>query len=168
MKIVICDPEETYRISIAQMIEKWKETKGTMLLQITAFSSSEDLLEVIEKGVVFDIVFLAVDFQNELNGMETARHIRAWNDNIQIVFLCEHPNFAIQGYSINALRCLCKPIFLDQLFECLDAAIIKQNVQQDDNILLRSNTGKTIFICKSDIMYIESAPQPPKHKKTNM
>ncbi len=156
MIIAICDSEEVYRISIANMVEIWKKSHNVIATRAVMYKSSEDLLESIENGQTFDLIFIATEFQNELSGFATALRIRSLDEYMQIVFIPDDPAFAMQGYLVNALRCLCKPVFPDQLFECLDIAYKKWCILESEKKLFHTNDKKTVYLNDKDILYMES------------
>ena len=157
MNIAICDSEEVYLSSIQKMIDTWKDTQDDLTIQVATFHSSEDLLESIERGVPCDLLLIAIEFQNELNGLEVSRRIRLLNLNIQIVLLCEHIKSALLGYEINALRCLYKPVLPDFLYETLNIASVRIKANQANGIRIHTTDRRIAFVHPQDILYIESS-----------
>lgn len=57
----------------------------------------------------FDAVFLDIDMPH-MDGMTTAERLREKDENISIVFVTNLAQYALQGYKVNALDYLIKPV----------------------------------------------------------
>jgi len=104
LKIAICDDEEIIIRNTAAMIKSLLADSN--MCSITSFSSGEELprKHCTEK---YDIVFLDIEM-NGMSGMETAREIRKFDSKVIIVFLTNYPEFAVEGYEVDAYRYLVK------------------------------------------------------------
>lgn len=73
-----------------------------------------------------DILLLDIQMA-QMNGMELARKIRERNRRIQIAFLTGLPDFICEGYEVDALHYLIKPIQEKKLFQVLDRAALNSS-----------------------------------------
>ena len=90
--------------------------------QFFEFSSGEGLLGWLEHHAgELDLVFLDMEM-GELDGMETARRLRAADAGLQLVFVTGYADRVFDGYSVGALGYLLKPPTAEQLEEVLDRA----------------------------------------------
>lgn len=149
MRIAVCDDETFYQIAIMEAIEVWCNQRGISSIVVQCFHSSEDLLNTMEKQQQFDIIFLDIQIPNEMSGLELAKQIRMINEYTQIVFETNYAQYACEGYHVNALRYLCKPIHPSQVAECLDIAYRQWKVMQGENIVLHDHRGKIVLLYKS-------------------
>ena len=62
----------------------------------------------------YDLILLDI-VMDEMNGMELAVKIRNHNNNVSIIFITSTNDFVFQGYDVNALHYLLKPLDEDQL-----------------------------------------------------
>ena len=122
MQIIICEDDTMFQMSILEKIEYWSEVSGHGEVKVSLFSSSEDLLEKWGHGINADVIFLDIQFDNELNGMELARLIRLTDAYVPIVFITNSEAYIREGYAIRALRYLGKPISYSDIAPCLDIA----------------------------------------------
>lgn len=129
MKLAICDDEIVFRKQLIESIDKYYKNYSN--LDIYEFSSGEELLESYDSGAVYDIVFLDIEMK-DINGLDTAKIIRKYRRNEIIVFLTSHTKYAIDGYEVNALRFLEKPINI-------------YNSSQIKNILYQNEVFLSIF-----------------------
>ena len=145
MNIVVCDDESIYRGSISDKIEMWaRQQKKGNAVAIRAFSSSEELLEAWERGLRIDLLFLDVQIPNELSGIEIAKQIHSVDEYIPIVFITNYIEYACEGYLVNALRYIVKPIDQASINECMEIAWKRWSLAQQES--LRVEYGKQLMM----------------------
>lgn len=76
MRIVICEDEPVYQTAIAEAIERWQRASGHTDVELSVFSSSEDVLEAIEHEAEIDLLFVDIQIPGEMSGIDLARRIR--------------------------------------------------------------------------------------------
>lgn len=143
MRICICDDDKS-------MCDNLKEK----ILQhdahaITVFHSAEELLFECENQFPFDCVFLDIQMKS-INGIECARKIREYDKKIGIVFLSAIKDYVFEGYEVNAIRYLLKPLEVEKCHALLD--LISETVTKERQYLL---INKTKVDCE-DILFVES------------
>jgi len=77
------------------------------LCRITRFSDGDEILENYQAD--FDLIFLDIQMQR-LDGLTTAQRIRELDENVYLIFITNMANYAIKGYSVNALDFVLKPV----------------------------------------------------------
>lgn len=155
MQIWICEDDAMYRASIQQKIKNWSTFSGISDIEMTAFHSSEDLWEKWTSGFTPHLILLDIEIPNELSGLEIARRIRAFDTMIPIVFITNYSEYALQGYTVNALRYLKKPILEIELFPCLDIAYRHYILLHQDHSVL-SLFDAHVVLRYVEILYIEA------------
>lgn len=121
LRIGICDDLADARLVLRSALERILETRK-MQGQIFEFSSGETLLQwFTHHAGELEIIFLDMEL-HELDGMETARRLRAADAGLQLVFVTGYPEHVFDGYSVGALGYLLKPPKQEQLEEVLDRA----------------------------------------------
>ena len=76
MRIVVCEDEPFYQTAIAEAIERWQSASGHTDVELSVFSSSEDVLEAIEHEAEIDLLFVDIQIPGEMSGIDLARRIR--------------------------------------------------------------------------------------------
>ena len=76
MRIVVCEDEPAYQAAIAEAIERWQRASGHTDVELSVFSSSEDVLEAIEHETEIDLLFVDIQIPGEMSGIDLARRIR--------------------------------------------------------------------------------------------
>ena len=95
--------------------------------EIDEFESGNEFINLGINMTKYDIVFLDINM-DEIDGIETAQEIRKVSNDIFIVFVTAFISYAVEGYSVNAIRYILKnnENFAELIFECIDA-ISKKN-----------------------------------------
>ena len=144
----------TMRIGIIEDNQSQSENLKNMILslanhEITIFHSGEEFLFECEDTYPFDVLFLDIQL-DQMNGIELARKIREKDKNVQIIFLTAILDYVLEGYEVNAIRYLLKPIEKEKCAEVL--SLVENNITKDRTYLFLNNTK----IYLDEIYYIES------------
>lgn len=155
MRIAICDDEKKSVQSLRQAVERWSKARGLSTIEITCFTSSEDLLEDWRRRPRYDVFFLDIDIPKEMNGMELARILREGDEEAVIIFVTHFANYAGEGYRVNALRFLGKPFDEQMVFESMDVAYRQWKARQEQaRIPIRQGEQIVVLYARS-IRYVE-------------
>ena len=148
MRIAVCDDEELFRIEFKSVLDK---VLINAEYNIDTFSGGSSLYEAFLKNP-FDLVFLDIEMPG-IDGITLAKRLRAVSENVQIVFLTSHIEYALEGYEVNALRYLVKPVDMNKLSEVLKYIQDKKNNSRQ---IMIKQEGEDIVIDISDVIYMES------------
>lgn len=151
MRIAICDDEEKYRIQLKTVLDKLLINTDD---NIETFSDGNILAAKFAESP-FDLVFLDIEMP-EIDGITLARKLRAVSEKVFIVFLTGHVEYALEGYEVNALRYLTKPVDIDKLKEVLN--YVRDKIGSARQIIIRED-GEEIILNVNDVVYIESMNQ---------
>ena len=151
-KIAICDDEQNQIEYITSIVASWSAHAGHSC-EIRTFASAEAFLFEYEEDKAYDILLLDVEMKN-MNGIELAKRIRKDNNRAEIIFITSHFEFVGDGYEVDALHYLIKPISAEKLTQVLTKAAEKISVEPPSVII--SCEGETVKLYESDIRYVES------------
>ena len=155
MTIVVCEDEQRYRIAIEQSIQRWQTTAAHMDVELRHFSSSEDFLESWERLSDIDLLFVDIQFPGEMNGVELAHRIREANQDVTIVFCTNYGEYVYEGYTVNALRYLKKPVNDKDIFFCC-SYVYNRLANRRDRVLTVFSAGKRYVLRHAEIRFIEA------------
>ncbi len=130
-KIAICDDLESDRDYLKDLLNKWANDYSH-LLSIDFFSSAESFLFHYEEAKDYDILLLDIEM-GLMDGVSMAKKIRQDNDAVQIIFITGYSDYIAEGYEVNALHYLMKPVKEEKLFSVLERAIEK--ISKNDVVL---------------------------------
>ena len=120
VKIAICDDEQNQIESITSIVTSWSTRQGHSC-EIHTFASAEAFLFEYAEDKAYDILLLDVEMKH-MNGIELAKCIRKDNNRAEIIFITSHFEFVGEGYEVDALHYLIKPISADKLTQVLTKA----------------------------------------------
>ncbi len=147
LNVAICDDDEIFRSELKNILIDYKQ-KRRIHLDITEFSEGEPLLSW---NYPFDIIFLDYQMPN-IDGMETARILRARNCICSIIFITSFPEFVLESFEVNPHRFLEKPIDVTKITAAIDS-YIEQNKMLSPIVVNVDGELKTIS--SKDIIYLE-------------
>ena len=143
LKIAICDDDVSELSNIASIIGEYQALQSDKnKLEFTAFHNAVDLISAMESGQQYNLVLLDI-MMPLMSGMEAAKEIRQFDQDVKIIFLTSSPEFAVESYSVEAYYYALKPIWKEKLFILLDKAISETEIQLGTSFLIKSKTGLT-------------------------
>jgi len=133
-----------------QFLSDYSQESGRAF-HITHYNNGEDLVEHYRPE--FDLLLLDVDMPF-VDGMTAATLIRKKDPEVIIVFVTNLAQYAIQGYSVNALDYILKPLNYFSFSQHLTRALRYVRKQEDDYLTVAVKGGILKFEV-GDIFYIE-------------
>jgi DNA-binding LytR/AlgR family response regulator len=145
------------KLSIA-VITKFCSKVPNLNLNASFTNSVEGFSHLKNNSV--DLVFLDINMPN-MSGISIAQEI---NNAIAIVFVTSHKNYAYEGYQLNAIDYLLKPLEFSRFFQAVCKAKDKIQIDKvkyqsfciDDEYIIINCDYKKIRIAQSQIQYIEA------------
>lgn len=141
IKIAFCDDDLEILKQLGILLDQYKIERNQDITY-TAFKSPLELIAAIEKGMCVDILFLDVLMPGE-NGINAAKEIRQFDNNMKIIFLTSSAEFAVQSYTVGAYFYQLKPIWAESFFRLMDSVIAECTKALENSLILRSKEGIT-------------------------
>ncbi|MGN0405372.1 MAG: LytR/AlgR family response regulator transcription factor [Bariatricus sp.] len=152
-KIAICDDSDADIQYLSHIVRRWSEESG-YILQLSAFSSAESFLFHYAEENDYDILLLDIEM-GEMDGITMAKELRQDNDTIQIIFITGYSDYISEGYEVDALHYLMKPVKENKLCLVLDRAVEK--LSKNERVLNFEISGEMVRIPVYQIRYAEVA-----------
>ena len=149
--VAVCDDEVRAAEMLRDSVAAWGQESGRAC-KIDVFPSAEALWFAYEGGS-YDILLLDVEMGG-ISGLELARRLRASGSRAEIVFITSHYEFSGEGYEVDALHYLVKPVTREKLFQVLEKAAGRLAAEPPSVII--SFAGGTVKLYERDILYVES------------
>lgn len=140
IRIALCDDEKAVMLKLSQYIGEYSSEYGQSI-SCTAFDSAVNFIDAHMKSP-FDIVFLDV-MMPALNGIQTAKELRAVDRTVRIVFITSSVDFAVDSYDVDAFYYMLKPVDKRKLFSVLERAI--SSIGHGKSLMLRIGGGIVRF-----------------------
>ncbi|MFS4446440.1 LytR/AlgR family response regulator transcription factor [Maribacter sp. 2307UL18-2] len=145
IKCVVVDDEELARTLLSTYIDK--------LDFLELVGSAENPLEVIHlmKETPVDLLFLDIQMP-ELKGTDFAKTV---GSDIKIIFTTAYSEYALEGYELNALDYLLKPITFERFLKAVQKFEFPSEKKTPDSFTIKS--GYDLHkVSYSEILYMES------------
>ncbi len=149
--VMICDDEQAELDYLTRLCEKWA-TERDITLRISTHPSAEAFLFSYEDTEAADILLLDIQMK-AMDGVELARRVRVNDRDVQIIFITGFVDYMAEGYDVEALHYLIKPVKEEKLVEVLNRAVAKRRRAQRTILFPRAGGG--LRIKADDILYAE-------------
>ncbi len=150
IKIAIVENEQTQIEIIFEMIKKYCNTNDIQF-DILSFNNGYDFLE--NDISTFDLFFMDIDMPG-INGMETSAKIRSKGITTPLIFVTNLPQFAIDGYKVQALDFILKPMTYADFSLAMKRALVLINQDKIGDFILNIH-GSLIKFKQEEILYID-------------
>ena len=150
IKVGIVEDEIEEEERTEEMLKRFFAEEG-IPYEILSFSEGEELFRRGFSDI--DLLLFDIILPNE-NGVEIAKKVRALNWNGPLIFITKTIQFALDGYKVDALDYLLKPLSYDDFRLKLLKAYKIINASRDNEIVIRTSEG-TISLEESSISYVE-------------
>ena len=153
MNVIIYEDNQADRSSLFCHIKKFFKEQSC-LVNITEYESGESFLKDMEAPKIknANIAFLDI-YMPGINGIELANKIRESDEDMVIVFITTSRSHALDGYSVDALQYLVKPVEYSNVENILKKCV---KLFADSLGFIEVISKKILIkILLKDILYIE-------------
>ncbi len=150
MRIAIVDDEPAMREQLADYMEQYAVEKQ-LTLDTVLLPSGDALLKSPDRD--FDIIVFDIDMPGT-NGLDTARKIRGMDENVVILFITNIAQYAINGYEVDAVDYIIKPIGYYDFAMKFQKAVRRAERNRSNQLVIDTVNGPAA-LCTDDILYVE-------------
>lgn len=153
-RIAICDDEPQARSVIRGLTEEILLAEG-QACEITEYAAPEELFEALRQAPGgCDLVLLDIMFpEPDQDGLALARRLREVKLGISIILISASPEYVLEGYGVQAVQYLLKPLEPEKLRSALLYDL--HNHFSRRALTLPSKQGQ-LTVYQQDILYLES------------
>lgn len=152
MNVIICEDEKYWIQEIKSSLLRWSEARG-IDCNCSCFSVPKELITYIESHKDIDLLLLDISLgEKEVDGMTLAKHIRKIGSAVPIIFITSDSTKAAEGYLVEAVGFLSKPIDDTRFALFLDKSVQRQKGRKTIKLI---SEGHMINIFQKDINYVE-------------
>ncbi|MBR5127044.1 MAG: response regulator transcription factor [Roseburia sp.] len=152
MKVVICDDERAAAKYLNALLQK-----RTDIDVLGMFTNQKEFLEFMEDEMVPDIVFMDIDWQDDIDGIQLSKLLFEKYPNTQIIYVTGYNDrFSQQIFLEDSNLCgyLVKPVQEDLLERMLMRTENRRNLVNEKFVV--SQRGVEQVFLYSEIAYLES------------
>lgn len=150
LSVALIDDEE---VAISKLREcfSFLETKVNERFRIDAYKSADHFF--INFNSQYNIVFFDIEMP-DMDGMTAARRLRELDKTVVIVFVTNSARYAVQGYEVDALDYILKPVEKDAFVLKMQRVLARVANRQNAKIVIRTE-GRMEYLQVSQVKYLE-------------
>lgn len=150
IRIAIVEDNAQDRAGIKGVLEQMAR-QDALQFGITEFPSGRAFLGSFQSD--YDIILLDIEMPG-MNGMDMARAIRKMDSTVIIIFVTNLAQYAVDGYEVEALDFVVKPINQYSFAMKMKRAIARTTKRTDEVIQIRTDR-ETLNLHIAEIRYLE-------------
>lgn len=128
------------------------EKEAGLEFQIDVYSDGADLIKNYPENLHILLMDIVMD---KMDGLKTARLVRRRDDRVLLIFITNMVQYAVEGYSVDAMDFIIKPVSYTGLKVRLDRALLRLRRNTSGHIEIRNSDG-THSVPISEICYVET------------
>ncbi len=150
MKVAVVDDTREDIRQLKDYIDRFGKEEG-QVFTVDTCSGAEEFLTA---GIHPDLLLLDIDMPG-MKGIDLARRLRKQGDDTVLVFVTRMPQYALDGYQVDAVDYILKPVSYPEFALKLKKAIRYVQLRRDVRLALNTVEGVVPVSCM-DILYVES------------
>lgn len=148
--IAIVEDDKSFADLLSSYIKRFGEEESE---EFNIIHYPNGMLFLENYRAVHDIVFMDIAMP-DFDGMETARQLRKVDENVKLIFATNMAQFAINGYEVDAIDFMLKPVNYFQLSVKMKKAIKSIGKNADVSFFIKHDEElKKIY--ERELLYVE-------------
>ncbi len=150
LNIAVVDDSDSFRSQLMEFILRYGE-ENNLKVNPVPFSDGAEIVKDYKNE--FDIIILDIEMPI-MDGMTTAKNIRQLDEDVVLVFITNMSEYALHGYSVDALDFVLKPVEYETFALKMARVVSRAKSRKPAHILLNSVDG-LVRVELNDIYYVE-------------
>ena len=151
IRVAIVEDEDLYVEQLAGYLKDYQKETGTELA-VTVYRDGDEILAHYKSE--FDIILMDIQMKF-VDGMTAAKEIRQMDREVVILFITNMTQYAIEGYKVDALDYILKPISYFAFRQRFHRAVERIRGKSSHYIILQVKGG-VMRMDMADVYYVES------------
>lgn len=151
MNLALVDDMEYDLRNLQNLIIEYFSNRDTKF-RVSLFSSGEQFIDAFGPQT-FDVIFLD-NLLGGINGMDVARRVRTMDRDVPIVFITTEESYALEGYEVQAMDYILKPVKKERLYKVMDRL---NKTAGSRNVIEIKENRMTRQLYLDDILYVRSS-----------
>jgi DNA-binding LytR/AlgR family response regulator len=151
IRIAVVEDETSVQQMLKDYIDRFSG-ENDVRFNVTVFADGDEILD--EYKPEYDIILLDIQMKR-MDGLEASRQIRRIDEDVILIFITHMADFAIQGYAVDAMGFVVKPVSYFAFSEQLKKSIARIDKRKKNYITIRADRG-IARLNTAKIYYVES------------
>lgn len=151
VRIALVDDDKEYLQKLSGYAQQAAKEKG-LVCELGLFEDGSQFVENYTEQ--FDMIFLDVEMP-QMDGLDAAKRIRRMDPSACLIFVTSMAKYAINGYEVNALDFVVKPVEYFTFYDKFNKALLYQSKRRERSLWLMDEEKETRKVSYSDIYYLE-------------
>ena len=151
LSIAVVDDEKAFSDRLCRFIQQYTAQNGIQA-DVTCFEDGMDIAEDFKSK--WDIIFLDIQMKL-LDGLATARRIRACDSEVIIIFVTTMAQYAINGYEVDAFDYVLKPLEYSQFELRMKKAVKEVEKRKNHTFVYLKKWNDWVKVSTDDILFVE-------------
>lgn len=150
LEIAIIEDEGKEAAQLGGFLDRFSQESGVELRH-SRHSSAAAFLE--EYQCQYDLVFMDIRLP-DMDGMKAAQRLRELDSAVVLIFVTSLAQYAVQGYSVDALDYILKPVSYPAFALKMRRAVERCRQKRERWLLLNTNSG-AVQLRECELYYVE-------------
>ncbi len=150
VRIAVVEDDDSCATLLDECIKRYGKKNGVEFAAVR-FSDAEQFL--FHYNHDYDMIFMDIAMPG-INGMEASHKLRKFDENVALIFVTSLAQYAVEGYDVNALDFIVKPVNYYSFKLKMKKALAYLSTQTARHIILQDRE-ETTYIKTTDLMYVE-------------
>lgn len=151
LHIAIVEDDENSSVLLQNYVKKYFDDNGDKC-KISVFKDGLDFISDYTGD--YNIIFMDIEMPH-LNGMQTAKKLRAVDSNVTLIFVTNMAKYALKGYEVDALDFMVKPVDYFNFSLKMDKAVRIQKRYNNEAFCIETEDG-IVKLTASEIRFVET------------
>lgn len=150
IRVALVEDDAGYRRQLEEYLARYQQENDEPI-QIRSFSDGDEIVDNYTAS--YDIILMDIEMP-VLNGMSAAERIRQKDEEVVIIFITNMPQFVMQGYKVDALDYVLKPVSYFSFSQRIARAVSRMRRRQEKFRMVSVRSGMQKLRI-SQIMWVE-------------
>ncbi len=150
IRIAIVEDDGAYLKQLKEYLKRYEQESGKSF-HISVFNDGAGIAEKYDP--VYDIILMDIEMA-QMDGMTAAERIRRQDMEVVIIFITNMPQYAMKGYTVEAMDYVLKPISYFAFTQRIDRAIQRMR-RRDKRFIAITHQSGLVKLDISQITYVE-------------
>ena len=151
ISIAVVDDEKSFSDQLTGFIQRYAKEQN-LEVQVTVFQDGMEIADDFRSK--WDIIFLDIQMEH-LDGLATARRIRACDSEVILIFVTTMAQYAINGYEVDAFDYILKPLEYPQFLLRMRKAVKEVEKRKAHTYVYLKKWSDWVKVSTDDILFIE-------------